>query len=233
MVSNIKDQRVQQTKPNFRSKKRKLIFQGECIMCHLVFPDLGKHLRTVHQSDFKKKKLNHLKYHCPKCNMKFDHQQQLKAHELSAHKLSDIHTCEYCFKDFNLKGELEEHIETHFNENMKYLCPYCDSGFSNSKGLKTHLVKHIGFNSSENSTSEVQDNQIEYSPTKPAEQLNHSFEDLNNISDDVHEVYVEKVTDDNYRVRFTNDHEDNENISSPLEDSLMDEDDQINIKLNK
>lgn len=200
-------------------------------MCHSVFPDLGKHISTVHQNNFNKNKLNRPNYQCHKCDMKFDIKQQLHAHKLSAHNSIDTNTYEHCFKDFAHREEIENNNETH-SDGMKYLCPYCDAGFSHSKGLKTHLVKHISLNNTENSSSEVQNSQIEYSPSRPPEQLDQLFEEINNISNDVDDVYIEQVTDDNYRVRFTNNNEDNENISSPL-DSLLDEDDKIGIELNK
>lgn len=228
----MKNEKVKPTKPNFKTKKRKVIFQGECIMCHSVFPDLGKHIRTVHQNNFKKNKLNHLNYHCHKCDMEFEMKQQLRAHELSTHKPIDTNTYEHCFKDLPHKEEIENYSETHDSDSMKYLCPYCDAGFSHSKGLKTHLVKHMSFNNTENSISEVQSSQVEYSPSRPPEQLDQLFEEINNISNDVDNVYIERITDDNYRVRFKNNNEDNENISSPL-DPLIDEDNKIGIEFNK
>jgi len=197
-----------QSEPIFRSsvnpKKRKLIFQGECIMCHSVFPDLGKHLKTVHQNDLNKNKANNLKYHCYKCDLEFDIKQQLLAHEFSAHKQMYAYTCEHCFKYFNHKEDFQIHSETHFSETMKYLCPYCDAGFPYSNGLRTHLIKHIDLNY-DNSDFEIPASQIEFSPTRPPEQLDQLFAELSNISEDVNEVYIARVTDDNYQVQYSKD----------------------------
>ncbi|VVC26399.1 Hypothetical protein CINCED_3A013954 [Cinara cedri] len=221
------------TKTTINPKRRKIVFQGECIICHLVFPDLGKHIRTVHQThprDFNKNNINQLNFNCYSCDMEFDDQQQLRAHELAAHKsINYVYNCEQCCQDFLYKEELEAHIETHYNENKKYLCPYCDAGFPYSNGLKNHLVKHIDLNGSENSTSDVATNQIEHSPIRPikSEQLDQLFADLEHISDDCDEVYVEQDVDDKYQVRFAT----NDVVKSEL-DSLVDEDTNVDIEFN-
>lgn len=197
-------------------------------MCHSVFPDLDKHVRTVHQNDLNKKK--NLNYHCFKCNMEFDIKQQLRAHEMSAHKPIYAYTCEHCFDNFPNKEQLEIHIEAHYSDSMKYLCPYCDAGFPHSNGLRTHLIKHIGFNSAKsNSTLEIPSSQIDYSPTRTPEQLDQLFAEFDHISEEVDEVYVEEVADEDYEVKFEKDDEDT--ASSPL-DSLLD-DHKIDIELNK
>ena len=156
---------VVKTKLNF--KKKKVIFQGECIMCNLVFPDLGEHLRTVHKNDLIKNKVN---THCyTKCGMEFDTNQQLRAHEWSAHKAACTNTCEYCLK------YLDTCVKSHNSDIMKYLCPYCDAGFPNSNGLRTHLINHFGNNRPEYSTSETPIYQNEYSPTRPPKQFGKLF----------------------------------------------------------
>lgn len=157
-------------------------------MCHSVFPDLGKHIKTVHQNDLNKNKVN-----CFKCDMEFDTKQHLHAHELHVHRPIYSYTCEHCFKDFTHKKDLETHMETHYSVSKKYLCPYCDVGFSHSNGLRTHLVKHIGLSNLENSAFEVPECKIEYSPTRPPEQLDQLFEELNNISNDVDDAYSDQV----------------------------------------
>lgn len=226
---------TKQIKPVFKStvnpKKRKVIFQGECIMCHIVFPDLGKHLKTVHQKDLNKYKVNHSSYNCDKCNMEFDIKQQLRAHELAAHNPTYTYTCEHCFRDFSFREDLEKHIETHYNDSMKYLCPYCDAGFPHSNGLRTHLVKHFGVNNLEPSGLEIPTNQMEYSPTRPPEQLDQLFADFNNISEDTNEVYIEQVANDNYRFMFTNDNEDK--TLSSLEFVTVEENHTIDLEVKK
>lgn len=173
-------------------------------MCHLVFPDLGEHIRTVHRNDLTKNKVN--AHRCAKCGMEFDIKQQLRAHEFSAHTSAyTSYTCEHCLKYFLSKEDLETHIESHFSDIMKYLCPYCDAGFPNSNGLRTHLINHIGFDSPEYTTSETPVYQIEYSPTRPPEQFDQLFSELNNVSENIDEVYVEQVDDNNYQVSFLKD----------------------------
>jgi len=196
-------------------------------MCHSVFPDLGEHIRTVHHSDLTRNKVNI--HRCTICGMEFDIKQQLRAHELSAHKSTNTHTCEHCLKYFLCKEDLETHIESHCGD-MKYLCPYCDAGFSNSNGLRTHLISHIGFDSPEYSTSETPVNQIEYSPTRPPEQFDHLFSELDNISEDGDNVYIEQVDDNNYQVSFFKDNVDN--ASSQI-DLLTDDGYEIDTELNK
>lgn len=223
---------IKQSKPIWKSsvnpKKQKVVFQGECIMCHSVFPDLGKHLRTVHQNDLIKNKINNRKYDCFKCDMKFYIKQQLIAHEMSAHKPTNTFVCEHCFKEFSHKEDLETHIESHFSDSMKYLCPYCDTGFPHSNGLRIHLTKHIDFNNSENSTIELSPSQIDYSPTRPPEHLDQLFEELTSITDDGDKIYVEQVADDNFQVRFSKDEDRIGNISK---DSFVDP--AIDMDLNK
>lgn len=161
--------------------------------------------------------------------MQFDIKQQLRAHEMSAHKPIGTYTCEHCFEDFPNKEQLETHIETHYNESMKYLCPYCDAGFPHSNGLRTHLIKHIGFNSPENnSTFEMPSSQTDYSPTRTPEHLDQLFAELDHISEEVDEVYIEQVSDDNYEVKFVKDNEDNTSLKL---DSLLDH--KIDIELKK
>lgn len=199
-------------------------------MCHSVFPDLGKHLRTVHKSDLNKYKVNRSKFHCYKCNMEFDIKQQLRAHEMAAHNPTYIYTCEHCFKDFDYKEDLEEHSKTRCNISMKYLCPYCDVGFPHSNGLRTHLVKHFGINSPETSILEIPSNQIEYSPTRPSEQLDQLFAELDNTSENTDEVFIEEVSDDNFQLSFTKDDED---MLSPLDLDTIEETHTIDLEINK
>lgn len=205
-------------------------------MCHSVFPDLGKHLKIVHQNDLNKNKFNHLKYRCYKCDMEFNIKQQLLAHELSAHKNMYTFNCELCSKGFSHRESLETHIETHYSDGMKYLCPYCDAGFPHSNGLRTHLVKHIGFNSHENTTHELLTSPIEFSPSRSPEHLDQLFTELNHISEDTNKVFVEQVADDNCRVRFSMNNEeilDNTEIASSPLDSLLNKSPNINIDLNE
>ncbi|KAF0759161.1 Uncharacterized protein FWK35_00013155 [Aphis craccivora] len=223
---NISKQTIPVIKSALNSKKNKVIFQGECIMCHSVFPDLGEHIRTVHHSDLTRNKVNI--HRCTICGMEFDIKQQLRAHELSAHKSTYTHTCEHCLKYFLCKEDLETHIESHCGD-MKYLCPYCDAGFPNSNGLRTHLISHIGFDSPEYSTSETPVNQIEYSPTRPPEKFDHLFSELDNVSEDGENVYIEQVDDNNYQVSFFKDNEDN--ASSQI-DLLTDDGYEIDTELN-
>lgn len=164
--------------------------------------------------------------------MEFDDQQQLRAHELAAHKtINYTYNCEQCCQDFAYKEELEAHTETHYNENKKYLCPYCDAGFPYSNGLRNHLIKHIDLNNSEHSVTDTPTNQIEYSPIRSSEQFDQLFADLENISEDADDVYIEQdIEDDDYKVRFTKDIV--KNTSLPL-DSLVDGDPKVEIGLNQ
>lgn len=198
-------------------------------MCHSVFPDLGEHIKTVHQNDLIKNKVN--THCCTKCGMEFDIKQQLRAHELSAHKSACTYTCEYCLKYFLCKEDLDTHVELHYSDIMKYLCPYCDVGFPNSNGLRTHLINHIGYDSPEYSTPETPVHQIEYSPTRPPEQFEQLFYELDNVSEDVDDVYIEKVDEDNYQVSFVGDGEDN--TSSQINLLINDDHTIIDTELNK
>jgi len=213
-------------------KKRKVVFQGECIMCHSVFQDLGKHLKTVHKSDLYKNKVNHLEFCCRKCNMEFEIQSQLLAHDLSAHRHTYSYTCEHCSKDFSFRDDLETHIKIHHTSTIKYLCPYCDVGFSHSIGLRTHLTKHIGYNGIENTANELTASQIECSPKRPPEKLNQIFSELNHISLDDREIYVEEVKN-NYQVRFSKDDNKSADISSLTLNSDINKDSTIDVDLNK
>lgn len=228
---------TKQTKSNFKPsvnpKKRKVIFQGECTMCHSVFPDLGKHIRTVHNNELNKNKVNkwvdNLKFHCYKCNMEFDIKQQLRAHELSAHKHTYEYNCDHCFKEFAFKEDLKTHVETHHNDSMKYLCPYCDAGFRYSNGLRTHLVKHISINNSDNSIIEIPDSPKELSSTRLPEHLNQLFTELDKVSEHADEIFIEQESDDNYRVDFRKDSEDNTSLQL---NSLIDKNHKIDSELN-
>lgn len=163
--------------------------------------------------------------------MGFDDRQQLRAHELAAHKtINDTYYCDQCCKDFTYKEELDAHVETHYNENQKYLCPYCDAGFPYSNGLRNHLVKHIESNGSDNSVTDISTNKIEYSPIRSSEQIDQLFADLENISEDANDVYTEHNVKDNYQVGFSTDVV--KNTSLPL-GSLVDKDPKVDIELNK
>jgi len=197
-------------------------------MCHSVFPDLGEHLRTVHQNDLIKNKVN--THRCTKCGMEFDIKQQLRAHEFSAHKSASSHTCEYCLKYFVCTEDLDTHVESHYSDFMKYLCPYCDVGFPDSNGLRTHLINHIGYNSPDYSTPETPVSEIEYSPTRSPEQFEQLFSEFDNVSEDVDDVYIEQVDEDKYQVTFVEDGEDNASSQINL---LIDDDHTIDTELNK
>lgn len=199
-----------------------------------MFSDLGKHIKTVHQTrqrDSNKNSVAQLDYICYACDMEFDDRQQLRAHELATHKtINYTYNCDQCCQDFTYKEELDAHIETHYNENKKYLCPYCDAGFPYSNGLRNHLVKHIDSNGSENSVTEIPTNKTEYSPIRSSEQFDQLFADLENIPKDADSVYIEHNVEDNYQVRFTADVV--KNTSLPL-GSLVEEDPKVDIELNK
>ncbi|XP_022169110.1 zinc finger protein 43-like isoform X2 [Myzus persicae] len=224
---NVAKQTIPVIKSTLNSKKNKVVFQGECIMCHSVFPDLGEHIRTVHQNDLAKNKVN--TFCCTTCGIEFDIKQQLRAHELSAHKSANVYTCEHCLKLFSCKEDLDTHIETHYSDIMKYLCPYCDAGFPNSNGLRTHLINHIGYDSPEYSTSETPVYQIEYSPTRPPEKLDQLISELDNVPEDIDDVYIEQVDDDNYQVSFRKGDEDNASSQINL---LIDDKHEVDTELN-
>lgn len=161
--------------------------------------------------------------------MEFDIKQQLRAHELSAHKSACTYTCEYCLKYFLYKEDLDTHVESHYSDTMKYLCPYCDAGFPNSNGLRTHLINHIGYDSPEYSTPETPVYQIEYSPTRPPEQFDQLFSELDNVSDHVDDIFIEKVDDENYQVSFVK--SDKDSASSQI-NLLNDNDHTFDTELN-
>uniref|UniRef100_A0A2H8TK44 Zinc finger protein 26 n=1 Tax=Melanaphis sacchari TaxID=742174 RepID=A0A2H8TK44_9HEMI len=223
---NIFKQTIPVIKSTLNSKKNKVIFQGECIMCHSVFPDLGEHIRTVHLDELTRNKVNI--YRCTICGMEFNIKQHLRTHELSAHKSACTHTCEHCLKYFLCKEDLETHIESHYGD-MKYLCPYCDAGFPNSNGLRTHLINHIDFNNSEYSVSETPVNEMEYSPTRPPEQYDHFFPELDEHDEHVDDVYIEEVDDNSYQVSFVKDNEDKASSQINL---LIDDGHEIDTELN-
>jgi len=224
---NVAKQTIPVIKSTLNSKKNKVVFQGECIMCHSVFPDLGEHIKTVHKNELAKNKV--ISYCCSKCGMEFDIKQQLQAHELSAHKSSDKYTCEHCLKYFMSTQDLDTHIESHYSD-LKYLCPYCDAGFPNSNGLRTHLINHNSYDSPEYSTSGTPVHQIEYSPTRPPEQFDQLFSELGNVSEDVDNVYIEQIDDNNYQVSFVKENEDNASlqINLPIDDGH-----EVDTELNK
>lgn len=164
--------------------------------------------------------------------MEFNIIQQLRAHELAAHQSVNTYTCEQCLKYFSCQEDLETHNEFHCSDNMKYLCPYCDTGFPDSNGLRTHLISHIGSNSPEYSISEPV-YKVEYSPTRPPEQLDVLFSELDNISENVGEVYIKQEEDDNsYQVTYDSVNG-NEEYASSQKNMVIDNGHGIDISLKK
>lgn len=225
---------------------------GECIKCHSVFQDLAEHIKTVHKNDLNK----HTFHHCNKCVMEFDTQQQLRAHEMSAHKINYPHACEHCFQEFTYEEDLEIHSKSHIHDHMnysqnkdkkfshnsnymKYLCPYCDAGFPHSVGLRIHLNKHIGSNSTEIPVIEIPTNQIEYSPTRPLEQFDKLFTEINHVTENVDGVYINQGNNDYYQFMFLKQEQESELPSDsfidedPKNDLELDEDSKMNIELNE
>lgn len=107
----------------------------QCDQCDHSFirnGDLGKHIRIKH--------LNQLRFQCSFCPVKYNRQDQLRAHELG-HTGELPFRCEACGRGFTRKHKLQSHLTVHLpeEERYRYPCPLCGKRFTMRCNLKAHL----------------------------------------------------------------------------------------------
>ena len=121
----------------------------QCYICDVRFSTnfkLGNHLRDTH------KKLN--AFECEKCKLKFSGCKAYIEHEsicnvdpetvtpqpLSEEELKIQTTCIFCKEVFASKEEVQEHENSHVNENDAFVCPHCDLTFLEKSFCKLHIL---------------------------------------------------------------------------------------------
>lgn len=113
----------------------------KCEKCQLHFSQkstLQRHLNIVHV-----KALKLSPYQCEKCQLCFSDEIALDKHVLRHHfkmkypprKLK----CTYCDATFDLKAQLEYHINSVHLNTKKYRCKYCEKSFDQ----KMLLIRHV------------------------------------------------------------------------------------------
>ena len=120
-------------------------------LCNLKL--LVKHIKTVHNSVFKKvldecegdeRKESHVCEFCGKC---FNSEQDALRHKVT-HGVGDKNTCEVCNATFNLKKNYKRHLEEAYSESgkLKHVCPHCEKAFCTGRLLSGHVKKdHAGY----------------------------------------------------------------------------------------
>lgn len=82
------------------------------------------------------------KQNCPACNELFTSKLDLVSHLRAIHCSRTPFKCSICGLLFARALTVHEHVETHFNQNMK--CHYCKKQFHHKISLKKHIQRHVG-----------------------------------------------------------------------------------------
>jgi len=80
-----------------------------------------------------------LAYACTKCEMSFEHADQLKIHEPTHTGVSYPYACSHCDKVFKTEMELTEHESVHPEDGF-FLCPQCDGTFGSLEASRYHQI---------------------------------------------------------------------------------------------
>lgn len=95
---------------------------------------------------FKRHKSEHLdikKFQCPLCSMSFNHEVNLKLHEMIHEaELSGCLECKLCPAKFSRLASLKSHIRVHEKEE-NLVCVECGDEFATKARLDTHLGKYF------------------------------------------------------------------------------------------
>ena len=109
----------------------------ECTLCDRKFwydYALDTHIRVHHNNEKKRK--------CPKCDMSFKYNSQLKLHYAS-HLSEKPYSCDQCDFKCKTKRNLRTHMKTHSNVKA-YRCTTCGQAFLHLCTLKNHIRTHTG-----------------------------------------------------------------------------------------
>ena len=123
-------------------------FNYECTICMKEFKyerNVYAHMYTVH---YKRDVCE-----CRICGRNITNKSNLKRHLCEQHNLLNLERelpresfekfqCDVCFKHFNRKATLNNHIIVHEQRRMRYECDQCDETFSLIKNLRRHQKLH-------------------------------------------------------------------------------------------
>ncbi|CAH8528752.1 unnamed protein product [Dicrocoelium dendriticum] len=77
---------------------------------------------------------------CEYCWKSFSHRFNLQTHIATVHLKQRAYTCEYCEKSFSHKFNLQTHVKTVHLKQRAHTCEYCWKSFSHRFNLQTHIA---------------------------------------------------------------------------------------------
>lgn len=80
---------------------------------------------------------------CSVCGYASDEQHSVQTHINLKHGEKEF-KCEFCPKTFNVKRDLERHLNIVHVQEAKYKCELCNKTFTDKRYLSTHLKRHSG-----------------------------------------------------------------------------------------
>ena len=79
---------------------------------------------------------------CTTCGKSFDSHKQLMTHMKYWHKKKTIHACPICKAEFQMRNNLNQHMEIHDPQRPRsYVCDICAKGFFTRSGLRYHIIR--------------------------------------------------------------------------------------------
>ena len=80
-----------------------------------------------------------LKYHCIKCDKKYENVLVLNHHFKITHEKENLFRCKICYKKFQVEQNLQQHV-TLYHEKRLFHCSKCPNFYENEISLKNHVV---------------------------------------------------------------------------------------------
>lgn len=139
-------------------------------------------------------------YFCNQCNIEFDVEQKLLAHNLSIHKITYSCSTEHCSVGCYQKKQLKTYSKTTFNANYT---------FSNEL-RKVHFIKRISFKSGFGNSKnfEVPKNTVKYISIKPPKLGNQPFTVIDYLKKGINKVNTKQNVND-YQTKYSKNYKNN------------------------
>lgn len=143
-------------------------------------------------------------YICYQCDIEFDVEQKLLAHNLSIHKIR--YSCSAC-EHYSVNRYQKTPLKT-YSKNK------CNANYVFSNELrKVHLIKRIsfksGFSNSKKTVFEVPKNKIKYFPIKPPKLLNQSSTVIDYFKKDINKVNINQNVTRDYQTKYAKNYKNN------------------------
>lgn len=84
-------------------------------------------------------------YPCTECSKVFEKPTHYRKHFKFTHSTTGFDACPHCWKRFDCKRDLEDHVLCHTKGGLDLKCPTCFKTFARTKSLRRHMLTHIGF----------------------------------------------------------------------------------------